>query len=448
MGSTSVTPFTGSSAFAAQLQTVIQTAVSRASAPLTQLQTQQNALQSQQSEIQNIQSDFNALQSAITSLNSAVQSNGMAAQVSNSTVASANVSNGALSGTYTVNVTSLGSQASAISENSLPTVTDPSTQSIDTASSYTLTVEGQSYTIQPAGNTLDALVSAINNSGANVQATVVNVGSNNAPDYRLTIQANDYVPTTIQLNDGTNNLLQAMDPGSYVQYQVNGEPASPINATSRQVTVSPGVNVTLLGAGTTNITVAASTAAISNALNTFVTDYNNLAAELEKNRGKNGGALSGQSIVYELQNQLQMLVQYSGGSGSVTSLADIGLSFDSSGNLQFDSSALSADSASSVLNFFGSTSNSGFLQNANNVLNSVTDPSTGTLTDANQSLTSQLTQIGAQITSEQTSISNLQQKLATQMANADAAISSLEQQVTEITDLFTSMQQQSRSISG
>ena len=448
MGSTSVTPFTGSSAFSAQLQQVIQTAVARASAPLAQLETQQSTLQSQQSELETIQADFTSLQTAVASLNSAVQSNGMSAQLSASSVASVTLGSGALSGTYSLDVTSLGSQAIAISQDSLPTVTDPTTQSIDTAASYTLTIEGQSYTIRPSSNTLDALVSAINGSGANAQATVVNVGSNTAPNYRLSVQDNGYAPTTIQLSDGTNNLLQTVAAGSYVQYQVNGEPATPINATSRQVTISPGVNVTLLETGTTNITVAASTGAISNALSTFVTNYNNLISELEKNRGKNGGALSGQGIVYELENQLQMLAQYSTASGSVTSLAEMGLSFDSNGNLQFDPTVLSADNATDILTFLGATSISGFLQNANNLLNSITDPTTGMLTGANQTLTNELSQISTQISDQQTSISNLQQTLTTQMAAADAAISSLEQQVTEITDLFSSMQQDSKSVTG
>lgn len=449
MGSSSVTPFTGSSAFAAQLQTVIQTAVARASAPLTQLDNQQSTLQSEQSELGTIQNDFTALQSAITSLNTAAQSNGMSAQVSDNSVASVSLGSGALGGTYSVDVSSLGSQANAMSESSLPTVTDPTTQSIDTATSYTLTVGTQPYTIQPSSNTLDALVSAINASGANVQATIVNIGSNSAPDYSLAIQDNDYAPATIQLSDGTNNLLQAVDPGSYVQYQVNGQPSTPINATSRDVTVSPDVNVSLLGTGTTNITVAASTGAISNAISNFVSAYNNAAAELEKNRGKNGGALAGQSVVYDLENQLQQLGQYSGsGTGSVNSLADLGLSFDSNGNLQFDPTALSADNPTDVLNFLGSTSTGGFLQSANNVLTSILDPNTGMLTEANNTYSNELSQLATQITDEQTSISNLQQTLTTQMSLADAAISSLEQQVNEITDLFSSMQQDSKNATG
>jgi flagellar hook-associated protein 2 len=448
MGSTSVAPFTGSSAFAAQLQQVIATAVARASAPLNQLQTEQSTLQGQQSELGTLSNDFASLQSTIGSLNTAVESNGLSAAISNSSVASATVGTGALAGTYSLDVTNLGSQANTISIDSLPAVTDPSTQNIDSSSSYTLSAEGQTYTIKPTGGSLDTLVQAINNSGANVQATVVNVGSSSDPSYRLSIQSVDYVPAGIQLSDGTNNLLTTITPGSYVQYQVNGEPATPVNSTSRQATISPGLNVTVLGTGTTNITVAASTSAVSTALNNFVSAYNNAVSDLQKNRGQSGGALSGQSIIYELENELDSLANYSSSTGPVTSLADLGLSFDSNGNLNFDPSALSADTPQDVLNFLGSTSTGGFLQAANNVLNGVTDATSGLLPDATQTMTNELSQIGKQISGQETSINNLQQTLANQMASADAAISSLEQQVSEITDLFTTMQQVSKSLTG
>ena len=442
MGSTSSALFTGSSAFSAQLQQVITQAVSRASAPLTQLDNQQTTLQGQQTELQTLTSDFSSLQSAITALNSAVQNNGLAAQVDNSSVASATATGSALAGTYSLNVISLGSQANMLSADGLTTVTDPSSTSFDTSSSYTLTDEGKTYTITPTGNTLDDLVQAINNSEANVQATVVNVGSSATPDYRLSIQSNDYAAAGIQLSDGTNNsLLQTIAPGANVEYQVNGEPAqSYISATSRQATLSPGLTVTMLGTGTANISVAASTSAVSNAISNLAAVYNQASADLQKNRGQNGGALAGQSIVYELQGALDSIANYTTASGSVNSLGMLGLSFDSSGNLQFDSTVLSGDDSQQVLQFLGNATSSGFLEQATTVLNGVTDSTTGILATDTQSVTSQLSSLGTQITDEQTSITNLQSTLTQQMSQADAAISSLEQQVSEMTDLFATEQ--------
>src|SRR5204863_5327533 len=132
--------------------------------------------------------------------------------------------------------------ASAISADGLPTVTDPTTQNISSASSFTLTVDGVTRTITPATNTLTALASAINaDTLAGVQATIVNIGPPSAPDYRLSLQSSTLGNVSIQLNDGTSDLLTPLTTGTLAQYQVNGSPVPPIQSNSRSVTIAPGV---------------------------------------------------------------------------------------------------------------------------------------------------------------------------------------------------------------
>jgi flagellar hook-associated protein 2 len=445
MGITPTNPasFTGSSSFSAQLQQVITNAVAAATAPITQLQNQQTTLTNQQSELETLMSKFQSLQSALDSLNAATGSGAYSATSGNSSIATASVGSGVMAGTYTVTVGSLGSQTNTMSMNGLTTVTDPASGNIDASSTYTLTVNGQAYSISDPSGTLNGLANAINASGANVSATVVNVGSSSAPDYRLAIQSNEYAPDSIQLTDSSNTqLLATLNTGSYVTYQVNGQPSTPINATTRTVAISPGLSVTFTGTGTTSITVAQNTSALAAALNSFVNAYNSTAQELIKNRGQNGGALSGNSIVYELQNALQNIVAYIAPSGNVNALASIGLSFDENGNLQFDQTTFDQAAPNDVLSFFGSESGGGFLQNAENVMTSITDPTTGLLPQATQSITSEISDIANRIANDQAQVNQLQQTLTQQMDAADAAISALEQQLTEITDLFSAEQTQ------
>jgi flagellar hook-associated protein 2 len=444
MGTTGYSPvnFTGASEYSTQLQTVIAKAVSAASGPLTQLQSQQTTLQNQQTELSTLSSNFAALQSSIESVNSATGLGAYSASVDNTSIASATVSSGVMGGTYALTVASMGSRTNTMSQNGLNTVTDPTSGNIDSSTTYTLSLNGTNYSITDTAGTLNGLAQAINTSGANVQATVVNVGGSSSPDYRLSIQSLDYAPDTVQLSDGTNNLLNTLTTGSYVQYQVNGEPATPINSSSRSIDLSTGLTVNVLGTGSTNITVAQSDSSMTNALSSFVNAYNNVVNELDKNRGQNGGALSGDSIVYQLQGALQNITNYTAASGNITALSQIGISFDENGQMQFDPSAMSQASTSDVLNFFGSESGGGFLQAASNIMTSITDPSTGTLPNATQSLSTQLTSIQSKISDDQQQISALQTTLTQQMNAADAAISSMEQQVYEITTLFTDMQQQ------
>ena len=443
--------FTGSSSFSAQLQAVIQNSVAMASAPVQQLQRQQTTLTQQQTELQSITSDFTSLQSALQSITQATGLGSYSASVQDTSVATASVSTEVMAGTYNLNVISTGSQTNTISQNGLTRVSDPSSGNIGFGFNYALSVNGKTYHIQDSTGSLNGLAQAIINSGADVQATVVNIGGSSSPDYRLSVQSLDYAPDAIQLNDGTDDLLNTLSTGSYVSYQLNGQPSTPITSNTRNINPSPGLSVQIVQAGSTSISVAQSSSNLASALSTLAVAYNSTIDELSKNRGQSGGALSGQSVIYDLQSQLSSLGSYSGGTGNVTSLADLGLTFNQAGYLQFDAGAFgisAAASSAAILNFLGSATGGGFLQTATNVLNSATDSQSGSLSQASKSLSDELQAVGTKITDEQSKISQLQETLTTQMAASDAAISSLEQQVTEITTLFSTMQTYSRANSG
>ena len=450
MGSTSLlnpATFTGNSSFSTQLSAVITSAVNMASQPIAQLQNQQSTLLDQQNELSTLSNNFQSLQSALDSINNGAGIGSYSASFSNSSIASASIGSGVMPGSYSIDVLSLGSQTNTMSAagggSGSTTVTDPTSQNIDSSPNYTLTVNGTDYNITGAA-TLDQLAQAINTSGANVQATVVNVGGSSSPDYRLSVQSLNYAPDTIQLSDNGSNtaLLNNLTTGSSVQYQVNGQPST-VTANSRNVSLSTGLTLTLQGVGPTTVNVGQDVSGVANSLNSFVSAYNSVVDELARNRGKNGGALSGQAVVYEVSNALQSIANYAGSSGSVTSLAAMGVTFDQTGHLSFDSSTFYqavASSPSTVMNFLGSETGSGFLQSANNALKSVSDPITGMLAQANSSLATEVSNISTQISDDQAKVSQLQSTLTSQMAAADAMIASLEGQVSQMTTLFTDMQ--------
>jgi len=442
--------FNGTSTYASQLQQTINRAVSIAALPLSQLQSTQSTLSNQQTELQTVSGTFNSLQTALNTLNSSTGAGAFTASISDSSIASASVSSGIMAGNYTLNVLNIGSQTNTISADGLTTVTDPSSGNIDSSSSYTLTLNGQTYSISNPSNTLAGLAQAINLSGANVQASVINVGSPSSPDYRLSIQSLSYAADTIQLTDSNNNtLLNTLSTGSNVTYQVNGQPSTPISSDTRNITISPGLNVKIQQTGSVQITVAQTPSNLANALSSFANAYNTITAELNKNRGQNGGALTGDSIIFQLQSQLQSLASYTGSSGSIQSLADLGLTFDQAGNLHFDNTVFNSAFAAApndVLNFIGTSTSGGFLQTANDTLKSITDPTTGTLTSATNNVTSRLSSIANQISSEQAKIADLQATLTQQMSAADATIAALQNQLQMMTNLFAQEQANLRAL--
>jgi len=456
MGTTSSAIFTGSSQFSAALQQAVSQAVSTASAPMQALQTDVTNLQSQSTELGTLGTDLGSLQSAVTNLNSALGLASFTASSSTPSVASASLSGTPSAGSFSVEVDDPGAYASALGSDGLTTVADPSQSSISTAATYTLTVGDATYTITPQANTLSSLAAAINaTTGANVQATLVNLGSNSSPDYRLSLQGTQLGDLPIQLsaNDTASDGSTSQDPlltagavGAPVTYRINGDPPSssdPLSSTTPTITLSPGVSVTLQAAGTTTITVGRNTNAVSQALSSFVTAYNAVTAEINTNRGSGTGALQGQSILSTLSETLQQISGYSTGPSGISSLVSLGLSFDDKGVLSFNSSQFATAASGNLAqlaSFLGSTTTGGFLKTANDALTSLTDPSTGLIQAANTSIQSDVTADNQSISDDQDRINTMQTNLNTQMADADAAIASMEQQYTYLSEMFAAEQ--------
>jgi flagellar hook-associated protein 2 len=243
----------------------------------------------------------------------------------------------------------------------------------------------------------------------------------------------------IQLNDGTQNLLTTLSTGTPAQYQINGQPSTPISSDSSAITLAPGLTVNLVGTGQTTISVTPDSTAAANAISSFVTAYNATVTELANNRGTAGGTLSGQSIVFTLQQTLQDVANFSGGSGSVTSLTDLGLTFDSFGNLQFNQSqftSVAASDPSDLAAFLGTGTGSGFLASATTALTGLTDPTDGIFQGQQATIQTQVNSDNQEISDTQARITTMQNQLTAQMSAADALLSTLESQNSFMTELL------------
>jgi flagellar hook-associated protein 2 len=309
------------------------------------------------------------------------------------------------------------------------------------------------YTINPSANTLDALVQAINTSGAGVNATIVNIGSSSAPNYILSLQSTALGDINIQLNDGTQNLLTTSTTGAPAQYQVNGQPvppAAPISSDTDTITLAPGLTVNLLAPGDTTITVASNSSNAANALSSFVAAYNQAVSDLNTNFGTAGGALTGNSVVLALQQSLEALTGFSGGSGGAQNLAELGIGFNQTGQLTFDQaqfSALASSDPNDVAAFLGSAeSGTGFLGAATNILNGLGNATSGVFEASESTIQSQLTTDNAQITATQAQVTQVQNQMTAQMTAADSLIASLQSQATYFTNYFTAEQDEQIAI--
>jgi len=439
--SASASIFSGTSRYATDFRQIIDRSVAIASLPMAQMQTQKIALGDQSAALTAMDAKFTFLQNVITGLGSVAASYN--SLLSDSTIASVSAGTGAFQGAYSLEVVALGSYTSAMSADALPAVSDPSTANISSSANFTLTVDGTEYGIAPEANTLTELANAINASGAAVEATIVNIGTSVAPDYRLSVASTKLGAVSVQVNDGSADLLGTPSTGSLASYRVNGQPALAIESDSRSVTIAPGLTVTLLKAGTTQITVSHNTAAVSSALSNIANAYNAAVDEIDKYHGESGSsALRGSSLLFILSQSLRDLAGYSSGSGAISSLSSLGFGFDDKGKLSVDLTAFSAATDGqfeALSDFLGSSSTDGFLKYASDLMTGLEDSTNGVIKTAASDLKTQMTQQDAHIAEEQARIDALQKNLEARMAASDALIASMEQQVNFMNGLMEAM---------
>ncbi len=434
------TIFSGTSRYAQDFTQIIDRAVGIASLPLSQLNNQKNALTLKSAAFDALSTQVSGLRTAVENLSVSLNQDSLQTTIGDATIVKANVQAGALPGTYQIEVVSPGSQSQSLSKDTLPIVTDPYSQSISASAAFTLTVDGVTTEITPESNDLAALAKAINASAAGVTASIVNIGGNDAPDYRLTLKSEKLGPVAISLSDGAGEILDSLTTGTVASYRVNGLPATEITSTSRTVTIGLGITVDLLKAGTTEVAVEQNADSVAESLAAFVTAYNATIAAIDSHRGPDAGALRGEPALSALSDELRQLRQYAGtNSGGVNTLEDIGITIDKNGIMSFDQSTF--DEAASgglqrVMSFLESSSTAGFLISATDMLDRLQDSEIGILSAAISGIDQQLVRQDELIAENEDRIDLLRDTLMTRMAAADALIASLEQQVNLFTGLF------------
>ncbi|WP_035852291.1 flagellar filament capping protein FliD [Deefgea rivuli] len=244
----------------------------------------------------------------------------------------------------------------------------------------------KSITIDASNNTLTGVRDAINKASAGVTASIVNDGTG----YKLAIVSNDTGEsnalkiTTTDTGDsnntdaaglsmlafdastgGTMNLAQTQV-AQNANFKIDG---IAISKSSNSVSDAiDGVTLTLNKVTTSavSMSVGKSTGAITKNVQDFVKAYNDLAKTLDDLGSfdpvtKQGGMLSGDGTVREMQNTLRkaMTQTISGTGGDFKSLTQVGVSFDKNGQMTLDSSKLSAalsKDSQGVISLFSSNS--------------------------------------------------------------------------------------------
>jgi flagellar hook-associated protein 2 len=417
----------GSSSSGINVQSAVAQAIAAMSGPLDQWEQQQSSLQTETSDINQIQTDTTALQTTLSALNDPLGAlAAMTATSSDSSLVTASAAAGAVSGNHVVVVNNLATTASWYSDS------EANGDAQLPAGGFDIQVGSGPVTPITIGNgvdTLNELASYLNGLNLGVSASVVNDSTGS----RLAIVSNaSGAANNFTITDATGlNFTQAAQ-GTDADLTVDGIPYdSGSNTITGAVT---GVTFNLVGAspGTpVDISVAPDSGQISQAVSSFVTAYNTVIGDVNKEYavGGNGyeGPLAGDPTLSLLQNQLLGAGSYST-SGNISTLASLGITMNNDGTLTLDSSALDnaiQNDFSGVQAFIQGTASNGFAATLNNQLDLLTTPATGAFTVDLNSISTENSDLQTEINDFQTYLSNQQTLLTNEYDQADIALQQL-----------------------
>jgi flagellar hook-associated protein 2 len=443
VSTSSTSIFSGNSRYSSDFQAVMDRTVAIASLPISQLKAQKTTLADQTTAMTSLDGKFTAVQAALDKITAAVGGSSFDASVSDTSKLSVTLGEGAQEGNYSVEVVDAGAYASSLGTSAW--VADSGAPH-----AYKIKISGVEHDLFAYDNSAASVASAINSQfGEQVRAVVVNVGSTDTPDYRLSLQATRLGDLAPDLSNGSTYLQTQQATGALAQYIVNGS-GNTVTSNSRSVSIANGVTVSLLAASPSavNITVTRSTSALSSALDAFATAYNAALDGVDLQRGTTSGPLAGQSLIGGLSRMLSGMATYDQPGSGIAGMEGIGLELDKTGHLTFNSFKLLASdltNSTGVTAFLGSAAGSGFLKLATDSLKSIEGVGTGLLPSAEADLKRQTSQLDATIAAAQDRIDRMTTRLQEQMAAADALIATMEQRYNYLSGLFESQVAASKS---
>jgi flagellar hook-associated protein 2 len=262
----------------------------------------------------------------------------------------------------------------------------------------------------------------------------------------LTSQSTGSAGALAITSNNTNLNFDAPTGGSNASLTINGVPYS--SASNTITGAIPGVTLSLAGADpneTVQVAVGPDATQITNAINNFVSAYNQVIGDINQQYAINAstnteGPLGSDTSLRDLQSSLLADAAYAlplNSNSGYTNLASLGINTNDDGTLTVDSSQLASELATNpaaVQSFFQNASNSGFANNFNTDVTNQTDPTTGPLNvDLAQNSTTQQ-DLQTNITNFETQLTAQQTQLTTEFDQVNASLEAyplLLEQVTE-----------------
>lgn len=300
-------------------------------------------------------------------------------------------------------------------------------------------------------DTLDTLVSKINDAGIGVTAGVLNDGSAfNA--FRLSLTSTETGSAgRFTIDSGNVDLgLSIATESKDALLQVGSNPASSFligSSTNEFQDVATGVDVTVNSVGTTAATVEVTrdTSKTRNALQTFVSAFNAYVSTTDTLTQFNEdpaqrGVLQGEGLVLRVTNRLNTLINktYFGTDETLQDLSDLGIRTTTGGKLEFDEDIFNdviEQTPDAVEQFFLDETN-GVVQQFESSLETLTDSFTGTFKNALDGLQNSINSLQGRIDQIDEILEIRQNRLLNQFIQMEEIIGQLQTQGNALTEIL------------
>ena len=342
--------------------------------------------------------------------------------------------------------TASGSGTLKVTEGNSTTAHDLNLLSAATTTSGTQTINGsttQTITLSST-DTLSSLVNKINALGGGLSASIINDGSNTP--YRLSLTdsetgvAGNVVVDASQISGLS---LQQVATGKNALLSLSGSSSTAAglivsSSTNTFTGVLSGVTLTAQSASTQPVTISitSSDSQIATDLQAFVSSYNQFRSAITTDTAYNtttnsGAVLFGDFTGFQIDTQLSQLVNatFGSGTGTVKTLADVGITVNTDGSLTFDQSVLDsawATNSADVTQFFTAKS-TGLSDQFKSVINQLAGTNNSSLTTRINALQPEISNHNTQITQMNARLTNETNLLYSQYYAMDLAIGQLKQ---------------------
>jgi flagellar hook-associated protein 2 len=301
-----------------------------------------------------------------------------------------------------------------------------------------------------ATDTLNDLVTKINDAGFGVQAAALSDGSSVKP-FRLTLlngrsgKAGQLLVDTSGVNFSFTQTVAPQD--ALVVLGSLNSPNSVLasSPTGTFTNLLPGLSVNALGSSTTpvTLTVGSTNSTLATALQNIVDSYNKIHDQIDQltsfdTTSNTGAVLEGDPTLFQVDTDLSNLISGSiFGAGSIQSLAQLGITTAQDGTLQFDQDAFQTvyQRDPQAVQDFLSTKDTGVSDRFKKLIDSLAGVGSSILVDRATTLSNKIDDGQERIDLLNAQLDSLRQRLTTQFQNSELAIAKIQSNLSAISSI-------------